>query len=970
MHVHIVSHTHWDREWYLTYEQFRLRLVGLIDRLLDMMEAQPEYEYFHLDGQTIVLDDYLELRPHQEPRLRKLIADGRILIGPWYDMPDEFLVSGESLVRNLALGHRIARRFGTPMPVGYLPDLFGHVGQMPQILRHFGLDNAILWRGFGGPRAEYWWQAPDGSRVLMMHLPPAGYCNATRVHLDPAQMLERATAAIHHEASRTAVGEVLLMNGVDHVEPHPVIPHLARQLSQAIGAPVRHSTLPAYVNAVRTAVQENGVGDALESIEGELRAGEDYANLLPGVFSARVYLKQANARVQTLLEKRAEPLATFAWMLGAPYPAHELRYAWKTLLQNHPHDSICGCSIDPVHEENMTRFARAEQVARAVVDQAADLIARAVPPAPPAAIRLVAMNTTAVPFSGTITAVVDVPYDTDEPRRVIDPGALDSPVVFWPRDAHPTAVVAPDGRSRPVQLLEEEESRPLVMSRYETPWVLRARRWTLAWPGDVPACGIAAFDLRLSHPASAPEATDRGRAGRASIDNPVTSTDDRTPRAPHHEQAAHHRSSTMEGTSMSADGLESPASHQSATSTEGSAPLRTTDRSAENALVRLSINDDGTVEVVDKRTGTIYARCGELEDVADVGDEYNYSPPPSDRRITSADAANVRVTRVHDGPVRASFRVEFDLPLPVAITPDRSARADDSVLTPVSILVSLDADSPRVAWHVSLDNRAKDHRLRLLFPTGVDSVTHVRAETAFGVARRLARREVPQDNRWEIPVSYGPTGGFTEAGGDSAGAIVFGEGLAEYEAVPDEHGHTSRIGLTLLRCVGYLSREDLVLRPSGHAGPGMATPGAQCPGHHAFRIAFEPRGGTPSHAALFQRAASFVAPPHVVAAAGPGGTLPVDASFLRIEAARGAVVLSACARSEDDETLLLRVFNPGDEPAVVRVIPRGSVLQAARVDLLGHPVEALTVADDAFDVSVGPHRIETLRVEMAGLTAR
>ncbi len=324
MNVHIISHTHWDREWYLTYEQFRLRLVGLVDRLLDLLESQPDFQYFHLDGQTIVLEDYLEMRPQHEPRLRRLIADGRILIGPWYDMPDEFLVSGEVARAQSRARPSPRAPFGTPMPVGYLPDLFGHVGQMPQILRNFGLDNAILWRGFGGPKAEYWWQAPDGSRVLMMHLPPQGYCNATRVHLKPELMIDRATRAIEAESARTATGEVLLMNGVDHVEPHPVIPELARQLSATLGTPVRHSTLPAYVDAVRAAVS-NGSGASLDVIEGELRGGEEYANLLPGVFSARVYLKQANARVQTLLEQRAEPLATFAWMLGAPYPAEELR---------------------------------------------------------------------------------------------------------------------------------------------------------------------------------------------------------------------------------------------------------------------------------------------------------------------------------------------------------------------------------------------------------------------------------------------------------------------------------------------------------------------------------------------------------------------------------------------------------------------------------------------------------------------
>ena len=226
--IHVVSHTHWDREWYLTYEQFRFRLVALVDRLLDLLDADPAYKYFHLDGQTIVLEDYLEIRPEQEPRLRKAIEDGRILIGPWYVMPDEFLVSGESLVRNLLRGHRISREFGTPMPVGYLPDLFGHVGQMPQIWRQFGLDNTILWRGFGGANAEYWWDAPDGSRLLMMHLPPEGYCNATRIVFDPDAMMARAKEKVEFERGRTRTGQALLMNGVDHVEPHTAIPALDR----------------------------------------------------------------------------------------------------------------------------------------------------------------------------------------------------------------------------------------------------------------------------------------------------------------------------------------------------------------------------------------------------------------------------------------------------------------------------------------------------------------------------------------------------------------------------------------------------------------------------------------------------------------------------------------------------------------------------------------------------------------------
>ena len=893
MTVHIVSHTHWDREWYLTYEQFRLRLVDLIDRLLDLMDAHDDYAFFHLDGQTIVLEDYLALRPGQEARLRQRIQEGRILIGPWYDMPDEFLVSGESLVRNLARGHRVAARFGTPMPVGYLPDLFGHVAQMPQILRNFGLDNAILWRGFGGPDAEYWWEAPDGSRVLMMHLPPEGYCNATRVHLDPPQMLARATRAVAFEAARTAVGEVLLMNGVDHVEPHPVIPSLARQLSAEIGSPVRHSTLPAYVDAVRAGVNRHGIGASLQVIRGELRGGEDYANLLPGVFSARVYIKQANARIQTLLEKRVEPLATFASMLGARYPADELDYAWRTLLENHPHDSICGCSIDAVHEENMTRFARTEQVARALVDRASDTIARAIPTGDAGSLRLVAINTTGHPFAGAVEAVVDLPFASAEPRRVLDRQALDAPVPFWAADASVTGVRTPDGRDVPFQVLEESEVVTFVLMRYDTPWALKARRVRLLFDAAIPACGFVCIDLTVGT-----------------------------------------RSASAAATSSS--------------------------RTTENEYVRLSINADGTADIEDKRTGVRYPRCGTLEDVGDVGDEYNYSPPKTDRLVSSADAHNVRITRVLDGPIRTAFRIDVELHLPPAAAEDRQSRSDDIVRVPVTTVIGLDAGSPRVSWQISVDNRARDHRLRVSFPVGVESIAEVRAETAFGVVRRPARRDVPSTVRVEMPMSYGPTGSFTEAGGDNGGAIVFGDGLVEYEAV-DDNGRASRLALTLLRSVGFLSREDLVTRPSGHAGPGLATPGAQCLGPHTFRLAFEPRVKPPSNNALFARTASFIAPPHVVAAIGSDPTLGTSGQFLTIDDRRGSV-LSALHRAQDGHAVLVRLFNADAEPSSVQLRAHQPIASAAIVDFLERPADPLGVQNGAVQLDLGSYRIATVRL--------
>src|SRR5579859_4144935 len=186
LNIILVPHTHWDREWYLTFQQFRARLVHTIDKLLDILDRDSNFSHFMLDGQTIVLDDYLEVQPEQEARLKQYTRSGRISVGPWYVQPDEFLVSGEALIRNLQMGLSRAREFGNPMYVGYVPDLFGHIAQLPQILRGFNIDSAVFWRGVGAEaqQSEFYWEAPDGSRVLVMHLAdPIGYSNARQMPL-------------------------------------------------------------------------------------------------------------------------------------------------------------------------------------------------------------------------------------------------------------------------------------------------------------------------------------------------------------------------------------------------------------------------------------------------------------------------------------------------------------------------------------------------------------------------------------------------------------------------------------------------------------------------------------------------------------------------------------------------------------------------------------------------------------------
>ena len=889
--IHVVSHTHWDREWYLTHEQFRFRLVALIDRLLDLLDSDPSYKYFHLDGQTIVLEDYLEIRPEQEPRLRAAIEAGRILIGPWYVMPDEFLVSGESLVRNLLRGHRISHEFGSPMPVGYLPDLFGHVGQIPQIWRQFGLDNTILWRGFGGRDAEYWWTSPDGSRVLMMHLPPEGYCNATRIVFDPAAMMARAEEKVGYERARTRTGQALLMNGVDHVEPHTAIPALIARLSAEPDQRAHHSTLPAYVAAVRAAVEFDQ--PPLETVVGELRGGTDYANLLPGVLSARVYLKQQNADVQALLESYAEPLAVFASQASAArYPSGELRHAWKTLLQNHPHDSICGCSIDAVHDENMTRFARARQVAAAVVETSLDAIADTVAPPPAGIVRAIAVNTDAVERSQVVEAFVDLPIESAEPWRTVDAMALDRPVAFWPRAATIAGVRTAGGATVDFQVLGATDVVHHEMSRYETPWALHTRRVHVAWWAPaLPPCGYSAFDFTV-----APES--------------------------------------------------------------GAAPQAERAVAIDNEFLSVSANDDGTFEVTEKKTGTTWHRVASIEDSGDVGDEYNYCPPANDRRFTNAVARVISIGRVVHGPVRSTLRVELEVALPLAADQRRSSRTCETVPVRVTIDATLDTGSPRVAFTVVVDNRASDHRLRLLFPTAAARIETARADTAFDVVTRPARLRVPDTITNEAPVSSAPMISLVDAGDAIAGATVIAKGLMEYEIVEGE----PTIALTLIRAVGDLSRNDLATRPSGHAGPPVATPGAQCHGVHRFDIAFQPRAEAPAATALVASARAHNLPPRVVAVRARSGRGPLTRSFVRIEGRAGSVVLSALKRAEERGSVIVRLFNPDDAEATVSLALDSPVARAFAVNFLEERQSELPIEAGAIAIALRPHEIKTIEI--------
>ena len=372
----LVSHTHWDRAWYLPFEEFRFRLVHMIDRILLLLEGDKDFKCFVLDGQTILIDDYLEIRPENESKLKAFIKSERLLIGPWYILPDLFLVSGESTIRNLQIGHEMTKDFGGKLDVGYVPDPFGHIAQLPQILQGFGISSFIFMRGMPDEVLEkntllFNWFAPNGSSVLSYYTKD-GYLNAANLgyekeigrydfeKVSPELATKRIEKTIQGLKEYFPENIFLLNNGMDHMPEQPELPDLIKHFNNIDpDTEYTQGTFADFMNLVKSL-------DTEISYSGNLLGNPDHP-ILQSVYSTRTYLKQQNQQAQGMLERITEPLSLIsASLVGSEVPYSFLKQSWKTLLQNHPHDDICGCSTDAVHDDNEARFRHVMEICRSI----------------------------------------------------------------------------------------------------------------------------------------------------------------------------------------------------------------------------------------------------------------------------------------------------------------------------------------------------------------------------------------------------------------------------------------------------------------------------------------------------------------------------------------------------------------------------------------------------------------------------
>ncbi|NUO79280.1 hypothetical protein HUU05_04320 [candidate division KSB1 bacterium] len=916
--LHVVSHTHWDREWSQSFQQYRMRLVRMADRLLELLERAPEYRYFVFDGQTLVLEDYLQIRPENRERLKNLIQGGRLEIGPWYVLPDEFLASGEALVRNLLHGHQTGAQFGSVMKVGYVPDSFGHVAQLPQILRGFQIDNFIFTRGLGDEEAtlgtEFLWNAPDGSRVLAINQ-RKGYCNGNHLgfennaehgaELPRFDLLvdyfkqEIAELGGHAKPGSDGTCNLLINNGCDHQEPQAELPRMLAYVNNVLPEiQIEHTSFSRFVHALRRA------GLALTEWSGEIHSSKRHF-ILSGVLSSRVYLKQLNDACETLLTQMAEPLGILLWHRAGQESYHGfLNHAWKTLLQNHPHDSIGGCSIDQVHRDMLPRFAEVKQMGKLVVSTAMDYLAARVQHNDAPAV--VVANTLAFPRTQVLRSFMLVPpaYSLKKmtlvdpvgkpiPTHIIKTRTLGSrpgyelPEAFLRTASLNSAGIRPiDHATKQAQVQHDFAAYDLAPRKREQSWKLVELEYLAP---NVPGLGYRTYALRET---------------------------DTIP-------------------------LEQP--------------LKVKGTTVENQFFRVRFASDGTFVLYHKATKRQYGPVNVLEDSADIGDEYDYAPAKGGT-IWSRNRRG-KMKFIHRSPLAVEVEVQSALPLPAKFERERQRRSKKNVVCQLHWKFTVTAASPYVQVELTLHNLAEDHRLRVHAPTPIPA-TSTFAGQPFHLTERPLKKPAGKD--WiQPPAPTSPMQRLCGVEDRRGGLALLTHGLHEYEAIKERKGIA--LAVTLLRCVGWLSRPDLATRPD-NAGPQYVAPEAQCLGEQKFHYAFMPYAAGARTHALATHAQSYRVPMLEEQCTGKISNQPPEYSLLQCEPE--ALVVTAVKKCEQRNTTIVRFYNASHERVKGKCTWGAPLTHAWRVNLAEDRLEEIPIiAKSRLELDVPAWRIVTIEVE-------
>lgn len=893
--AHFIASTHWDREWYEPFQGFRMRLVSMLDEVLETLNSDPDFVSFMTDSQSVMLLDYLAIRPERTARVRELLRTGRLVTGPWYVLPDEWLVSGESLIRNIELGRQVARELGgEPMSAGMVVDQFGHISQLPQIFSQFGFPMAFVWRGTSerAHKGHFVWHGPDGSALPTYRFGVSGYpsiefhfrgargnSNLRHTIEKQAELLVEATL---REANRSKLETILLYTGGDHMEIEPRTSKLiaiANQMLASHRIQIVHSTVERYMRDVlkeQHRIDQSAVGELRETGGDPLVEDEQW--LIPGVLSSRIHLKQRNAECEDELILWAEPLSVLATQTnGAEYPASYLRVAWTHLLENHPHDSMCGCSVDAVHRDMIYRFDQSLSISSRLSDAAMREIAVASAPAdmPDGAIAITIFN----PLSCEIDEPVDleIALPPDWPTTFAEFFDYEQKFAFVLRD--------PQGREIPYQLTAQTRN---CAGKYRTRY---------RFPAPDPR-HVVAITARLAVPS----------VGYLTL-------------------------------------VVEP--HAGPTRYPGS--LMSDHRTLDNGVLRVTANSNGTIDIHDYRTNETYRDLLTFEETADIGDGWNHGPPVNDQAFHSA-AGRAQLSVIHDGPLKATLGIAVEMSVPRDFDFATMRRSAEMVSLRCTTRITLRHGADFIECHTTIENLARDHRVRVLFPTHAQAETYL-CDSAFDVIERSIRLPADNATRRELDVETRPQQTWTAICDRKRGLAVVSRGLPE-SAVRERKDRA--IALTLLRG----TRRELLADPGD---------GGQVLGEQTFRYFLVPCEREIPSWRLSRLGQRIFGSPRQVAILPrdlrDSASTPISrsGSFVTLS---GNCLLSSLRMLQ--KKIEVRLYNPATRSEPVKVRLRANVCGCKAVTLRGDsdPTISPELRDGAVLLELPAKRIVTLLCEV------
>jgi mannosylglycerate hydrolase len=927
--IHLMSYTHWDREFRFDFETTRIWLVRLMDDLLKIMREKPHYKHFMLDGQFTLVDDYLEARPEKVEEVKALAEAGRLQLGPWYTLPDSSSIHGESLVRNLMTGIRKCNEFGgRHVNVGYNVFSFGQIGQLPQVYAGFGIDFILFYKHMDKTRVrgdEFWWQAPDGTRALATHLGQHARWNfffaghiPIMYGLDPWHKEWQYTpgtlgssfhscepgnyASFHFitkpldswhpekvregferllrcvEPTTHAPEHLLAFDGTDFTAPHPMTPEIIKAANRGLaedGYQVLHSTLDEYAQAVRPLL----VTRDLDTVTGEMKDGP-VGSIHTDVCSTHMELKRANSTAENLLFRQGEPLSSLAWLEGKPYPRALIQKALHYLFSAQAHDSLHGVGPESMNKDIQNRLLQAGVIAENLTAVGMQELAMEIHTASmDGEIFVTVFNTASFERSEILELYLDLPREN-----------LITSVTL----------VDGDGTRSEAFLLDVKDQRGGLYHPRSRNMPFYTKRYHMLFEAQaVPAMGHKVFAVEWKEKSIYPY--------------------------PHED---------FEPSIIPAFPLASDARH------------------AANEFIAVEVNADGTVNLTDRKTGRKHEGLNYYLDSGESGPLYVHKPPAHNRLISSQGAA-ARVALIENTPLRSTFEVKTQLEVPAFYCKAEDARSEQTVRLNIRTLYTLRKSSPFLDVEVKVDNCAKDHFLRVCFPTGIQA-EKTWAGSVFDVNEYNTR--ITPDGMWQgQALARHQQHLFMDLSDGKDGFAVLNDTLRDYEVIDAENGV---IAQSLVR--------SMPLRIPVDERLWMDYPdddSSQTQGGHTIRYALMPHAGLWHEVGVMKQAVARATPLRCAQIGRQEGPLPVTRSQLTLSGSDN-LVLSALKKAEDRDSLIVRFYNPSPETVTAELAFGWMIKEAYRLKLNEEREGALTIKDGRICIETGAHKIITLELAL------